>query len=716
MFKISFGKAEFSIDAWSIADLSSDRAGEKRRVAIIEIDVKGEKGKVKKPPMNIRKIIKVVLFLLILGFLAWCSSGVGTAFYSNELRVIKTIVLVDPAFAERANWQEAASRLINLAAAPLEKEAGIKFSLEEFAAFTFEAGATLEAVAAALDKQLVKEEETVVIGLVAATASKSPLFGFSLFSEGIAIVKVLENEALTVRALLHELAHLFGAVHVADPDSVLDLWNRGENLDRVNLALIRLFRERSFSSLRYPLSREKREEVRSLYQEIAASLRRLEREMRAKGDSSFRKAPNLADDVYLNLAHLELEERNYEAVLNCCQEALRLNSDAVEALNLMGIARRRQGAIDEAIAIYRKILERQPQEARVLYNLGIALAKQGKLKDALQAYEQALKIRPRMVEAMGNQADVLLRLGREKEAEDILMKALAINSRFALGYANLAEVYFRREENDRATEMVNRALALEPDLPEAHNMKGKILHRQGRVEEAMKEFSLALKFDPTQAKAAHNLGNCYLELNRLQEAKNYFELAQKLAPSLAEAYEGLGTCLLLMKDTAAAIFHLRRARELGLNSLGLQLNLSTALIYQQKWAEAAEAAQEALRLEPKSSLAWNNLGLLALQEKDWSQAEKYFRQALLYDSRNKQALANLAALLLALNRWAEAAATYEQLLKESPGEAISHNNLAVAYYHLKDYRQAWAHIQQALSLGLEVNREFMEAVKKQLKD
>jgi len=49
MFKISFGKAEFSIDAWSIANLSSDKPGEKRKTAIIEIDMKGEKGKVKKP-------------------------------------------------------------------------------------------------------------------------------------------------------------------------------------------------------------------------------------------------------------------------------------------------------------------------------------------------------------------------------------------------------------------------------------------------------------------------------------------------------------------------------------------------------------------------------------------------------------------------------------------------------------------------------------------
>lgn len=662
-----------------------------------------------------RKYLFYFLFFLFIFF--QMASGLKGRPESDLPKKIKVIILVDPYFSYGPEWQEKANHLFLSVASIFEKEAKINFEIERFEIWRIdEKLATLEEIAESIEKNLVRDEETIVVALIGSPYLKSPLFGFCLFHEGIAAVRVQRKEELTTKALLHELAHLFGAIHVDDPSSVLDLWNRGDRLDALNLQIIHLFRERSFNTWRYPLNREKRRQALSLYYQVADSWRDWIRKRRIEIDPSKLKIPNSLEDVFLNIAQIELEERNYEAVLKASQEALKLNSDCLEALNLMAIARRRLGAVDEAIALYQKILQQKPGEARVLYNLGIALNKKGDFQAALEAYDKALAFRPRMVEAMGNKAEVLLRLGRETEAEEILQKALLIKEDFALALVNLAEIYFRKKDYSTALEMVKLALAHDPELPEGHNMMGKVLHWQGKTKEAIKEFALALELDPGHAKAAHNLGNCFLELNQLPEAREYYQKALSLSPRMAEAYEGLGTCLLLLKDIDGAIDNFLRAKEIGHDSLVLSVNLSTALIQKKKWLEARKAAEAALTLNSKSAMAWNNLGICALEQKDYQQAEKCFRQAISFEPENQQFMANLATLLIFLRRWPEAAEVYLQLLKITPNDAVSHNNLAFVYYQLKEYRLAWQHINRALSLGLEVNPEFIEEVKKKIKE
>lgn len=634
-----------------------------------------------------------------------------------ETRTIKVVLLADEAFSRQANWQAEAEELVRAAASFFEEQTGLRFVVEQFATWELDPDlTTLEQIALSLEKGLVKQDDEVALGLLGRTLSAEHLFGFSQPQDGIVLVRILKEREMTRRALLHELAHLFGAVHVVDPDSLLDLWNRGTKLDSKNLALIQLFRDRLFVPYRFPLTPEKRNLARSIYQEIAATLEKEARRMALRGDMSLGRAANSPEDVFLNIALIELEERDYEAAVKACEQALRLNSDCLEALNLKGIARRRQGLVDEAIHLYRSILKKQPQNGRVYYNLGIALSKKGELEAALKAYEKALQIRPRMVEALTNQADVLLRLGREKEAETLLLRAVALDNRFPLAQANLAEVYFRQNKNEEAKEAIEKALSFDPNLPEAHNMLGKILHREGKIKEAMDEFTLALSLDSFQAKAAHNLGNCYLEMNQPETARQFFEQALRISPGLAEAHEGLGTCLLLLNDVVGAIRCFRQAKSLGLESVGLYLNLSTALLHQKKWSEAMAEARAAISIDAKSALAWNNLGICALQQQDAVAAERYFRQGLALDSRNSQLLANLANLVLISGRWDEAAALYETLLAVAPDDGAAHNNAAVAFYHLGNYEKAWFHLERALVLGAPVNPQFKEEVKKRIKD
>ncbi len=709
-----FNLAEGTTSITTRGDSQGEKISPPRILQIIGKRYNGVKAKAKGRRMNI--FVGLSLAFSFIFELNLLPSSTIAPFLSDEIREVKVAIFVDEAVTFRERWKERVSQILSQASLPLEKHARLKLVPAQWEVWKPQQKfSSFEEAAEAMEEDMPREEEVMAIGLIARRDLPSRLFGFSLYQQGMAVVRFTDNEAQTRRALEHELAHVFGAVHTVDSASVMDLWNRGQTLDALNLAIIQHSRERGFNRFRFPLPKEKREVILSLYQEIARLIKRAENELGAKGLATLKEAPNSPEDVYLNMALLALENKDYEETFKAAEEALRLNPDSLEALNLMGIARRRQGALDEAIDLYQRILQKKPDYARVLYNLGIALSKKGDLQGSLEAYQKALAIRPRLVEALSNQADVLLRLGREDEAEELLVRALSLNPRFPLGLANLAEVYFRKGEDERALETVTMALAYDPELAEAHNMKGKILHRQGKREQAMEEFKLAMTIDPSHAKAAHNLGNCYLELNQLQEAKEYFQQAVTISPGLAEAHEGLGTCLLLLGNIEEAINHLHQALALGLNTVAVHLNLSSAYIQKKLWPEAAEEAKKALALQPESALAWNNLGICSFQQGEIEEALAQWRQAIRCDRKSRQALSNLATLLLAREKWEEAAATYEDLLKLEPDNPVNYNNLAVAFYRLKEFKKAWDCLQKAISLGLEVHPGLMEAIKKEIR-
>ena len=86
------------------------------------------------------------------------------------------------------------------------------------------------------------------------------------------------------------------------------------------------------------------------------------------------------------------------------RQALLLKPDYAEVHNNLGIVRKEQGRLDEAVACYRQALLLKPAFADAHNNLGLALAEKGQLEDAVACYRQALLHKPDHAEAHNNLA------------------------------------------------------------------------------------------------------------------------------------------------------------------------------------------------------------------------------------------------------------------------------------------------------------------------
>lgn len=197
-----------------------------------------------------------------------------------------------------------------------------------------------------------------------------------------------------------------------------------------------------------------------------------------------------------------------------------------EVANRLGILRKSQGRLEEAVTCYRRALERAPDRAGIHNNLGLALLAQDRHPEALAAFDEALGLRPGWPEAMVNRAAALARMGRHADAEKAARRAVEAAPDSPAALAALAALLSGGREPERLAEaerLGRRALALDDALAGAHDTLGIVLMKRGRHEEAVEAGRQALAMAPREPAHAEHLADHLSRLEYLDEAARVLE-------------------------------------------------------------------------------------------------------------------------------------------------------------------------------------------------
>jgi Tfp pilus assembly protein PilF len=164
-------------------------------------------------------------------------------------------------------------------------------------------------------------------------------------------------------------------------------------------------------------------------------------------------------------------------------------SSALKAAAVDPLCRRadqlmRSGGYEEAIALYRQVLDISPDHAVAANNMGNAYQKMGRFADAVSCYRRACEARP-------DNADIRTNLGRALEAA---------------GHAR------------HALEELGRALELAPHSADIHFHIATLLEQQLFLAEARHYYEAALRLKPDYAAAHIGLGDVLADLGFEEEA------------------------------------------------------------------------------------------------------------------------------------------------------------------------------------------------------
>ena len=132
------------------------------------------------------------------------------------------------------------------------------------------------------------------------------------------------------------------------------------------------------------------------------------------------------------------------------------------------LERHRAGQLDEAAALYREVLHREPNNADALHLMGVVMFEGGNHAAAIDLIQRALAIDPEKPSACNNLASVLFKEGRLDEAGRFCLQAVRISPQFGEAWYNLGNIRQDQGRCDEALECYDRTLATTPDHAQAH--------------------------------------------------------------------------------------------------------------------------------------------------------------------------------------------------------------------------------------------------------
>jgi tetratricopeptide (TPR) repeat protein len=132
-----------------------------------------------------------------------------------------------------------------------------------------------------------------------------------------------------------------------------------------------------------------------------------------------------------------------------------------------------KGQYPEAIAEFKKALEKVPDEPTVLANLADAQLKSGQNEEALANFEKALAVSPEDASLWTNKGVVLGKLGKTAESKEAFKKAAALNpAAAAQNFYNLGATLVNAGQAKEAAEAFRQAVASDANYAEAYYQLG----------------------------------------------------------------------------------------------------------------------------------------------------------------------------------------------------------------------------------------------------
>jgi len=198
-----------------------------------------------------------------------------------------------------------------------------------------------------------------------------------------------------------------------------------------------------------------------------------------------------------------------------------------DALYCLGVMAAQTGREDAAIYFVLKAIDASPCNPVYYNTLGDALKDKSRLDEAAARYRQAPADKPDYAEVHNDLGVALMASGSLDEAVGSFRQALAFKSGYAEAWNNLGAAFENQRKPEQALACYHQALALKPDYAKA-------LFNVGTAHFVKKEFAQALPWyqdslaaDPHQVEAHQNVASILLDARRPEEAQRHRDPAYR---------------------------------------------------------------------------------------------------------------------------------------------------------------------------------------------
>ncbi|MBM09176.1 MAG: hypothetical protein CMF69_06320 [Magnetovibrio sp.] len=295
-----------------------------------------------------------------------------------------------------------------------------------------------------------------------------------------------------------------------------------------------------------------------------------------------------------------------------------------------GLHFHRQGHLDDAEAIYQKVLDLDPNQPDALHFLGVLIHARGNSNASINLISKAISIKAKYPEAYCNLGVSLEALNRLPEAITAYEKAIKINPHYMEAYFNLGNLHIKLDQPDAAIVNYQNALAINSNNAEIHINLGNAWSAKGDHSKAIASYKSALNIDPSSAEAYVNLGNALKLSGDLTNAIYSFKRALQLQPHLGEVHIKIGKIFSDKNDPKAAIKCFKDGIRLLPENSDAYLILGRELAKLGDLQSAAESIKRSLTIDPNLEVGYYEyfrLAAVSTSDPILNQARKLIKSA-----------------------------------------------------------------------------------------
>ena len=273
-------------------------------------------------------------------------------------------------------------------------------------------------------------------------------------------------------------------------------------------------------------------------------------------------APSFAKPAE-DLGYLLLRAKRAGDALPFLERATQLDPGLERAWFSLGKALALLGRGKDADAAFEKSFELSPE--RRLMALAAEHQKEGRIEEAERIYRRVLRKNPGNVDALRLLALLASRADRPDDAETLLQRAIEIAPDFLLAHLDLGRLLKEQDRYEEALECFDRVITLEPAQPQAHFLRAATLARASFTQESIDAYRSCLAVRPGHVGALLGLGHVLKAMGDYDGAVASYQACMREAPDFGETYWSLANLKTYRFDDATVSVMEKTATASGAN-------------------------------------------------------------------------------------------------------------------------------------------------------
>lgn len=371
----------------------------------------------------------------------------------------------------------------------------------------------------------------------------------------------------------------------------------------------------------------------------------------------------------------------------------------LRALELVGRLRFRQNRIEEAKALYARVLTLDANFTAAKINYGIILAQSGQLADARQILSGITDSELKDNATRLNFAQALTFVGETAKALETAEK-LPLNVRNSDALPVFAVCYLELGDKAKFDALVPLAKKIAPTKANVSLKFAEILLNAKQNLQAVELLRAVALAAPKNAKALILLGKAEIYAGDLANAKKHLAQAEVLQPKAAEVFFLQAMLENAQGNQAKAFDLLEKAVSLEPNSKTLLSQFVVAAMRGNKAQKAVEAAEKLLVINPNDPDFLYLFGAASLQNGNLDKAQKSLETLMQIRPADSRGCLALGLTLAAQRDQLEAARRrLERCVEINPSNFEAKYQLGLSYKTQGDTAKAIQYLEETVALA-----------------